>query len=79
MKLGCGHPMGPLTLLDFIGLDTIQYVADTLFEEFREVRYAPPPLLKRMVQAGFLGKKSGRGFYDHSGTEPKVAPWTWNC
>jgi 3-hydroxybutyryl-CoA dehydrogenase len=74
MRLGCGHPMGPFALIDFIGLDTIQFVAETLYEEFREPRYAPPPLLKRMVQAGFCGKKAGRGFYDHSGAEPKVAP-----
>ncbi len=77
MRLGCGHPMGPFMLLDFIGLDTIQSVAETLYEEFREPRYAPPPLLKRMVQAGFCGKKTGRGFYDHSGAEPKVAPLTF--
>jgi len=73
MKLGCGHPMGPLTLLDFIGLDTIVAVADVMFEEFRERRYAPPPLLRRMVRAGFYGRKSGRGFYDYSGREPRVA------
>ena len=66
MKLGCGHPMGPLTLLDFVGLDTTYYIANIMFEEYREKRYAPPPLLKQMVQAGRLGKKSGRGFYDHS-------------
>ena len=73
MKLGCGHPMGPLTLLDFVGLDTTYYIADIMFEEYREKRYAAPPLLKKMVQAGFYGKKSGRGFYDYSGPEPKVA------
>jgi len=73
MKLGCGHPMGPLTLLDFVGLDTTYYIANIMFEEYREKRYAPPPLLKKMVQAGFYGKKSGRGFYDYSGPEPKVA------
>ena len=72
MRLGCGHPMGPLTLLDFIGLDTIAAVADVMFDEFRERRYAPPPLLRRMVRAGFYGKKSGRGFYDYSGPEPRV-------
>lgn len=72
MKLGCGHPMGPLTLLDFVGLDTTYYIADIMFEEYREKRYAPPPLLKKMVQAGFYGKKSGRGFYDYSGPTPKV-------
>jgi len=67
MKLGCGHPMGPLTLLDLVGLDTAMYVAEVMFEEFREPRYAPPPLLKRMVIAGRLGRKSGRGFFDYSG------------
>ena len=70
MKLGCGHPMGPLTLLDFVGLDTACKVGEILFQEFREPRYAPPPLLKRMVLAGWYGKKSGRGFYDWSGAEP---------
>jgi 3-hydroxybutyryl-CoA dehydrogenase len=73
MRLGCGHPMGPLALLDFIGLDTIYYIANIMFEEFREKRYAPPPLLKHLVQAGFCGKKSGRGFYDYSSPEPQVA------
>ena len=72
MKLGCGHPMGPLTLLDFVGLDTACRVGEILFEEFRETRYAPPPLLKRMVLAGWFGKKSGRGFYDYS-VMPAVA------
>jgi 3-hydroxybutyryl-CoA dehydrogenase len=62
MKLGCGHPMGPLTLLDFVGLDTTYYIANIMFEEFREPAYAPPPLLKRMVLAGRMGRKSGRGF-----------------
>ena len=66
MKLGCGHPMGPFALLDLVGLDTAMYVAEVMFEEFREARYAPPPLLKRMVLAGRLGRKSGRGFYDYS-------------
>ena len=66
MKLGCGHPMGPLTLLDFVGLDTTYYIANIMFEEFRETRFAAPPLLKRMVSAGHLGRKSGRGFYDYS-------------
>jgi 3-hydroxybutyryl-CoA dehydrogenase len=66
MKLGCGHPMGPLTLLDFVGLDTTYYIANIMFEEFREARFAPPPLLKRMVLAGHLGKKSGKGFYDYA-------------
>jgi len=66
MKLGCGHPMGPLTLLDFVGLDTTYYIANIMFEEFREKRFASPPLLKRMVLAGWNGRKSGRGFYDYS-------------
>jgi 3-hydroxybutyryl-CoA dehydrogenase len=66
MKLGCGHPMGPLTLLDFVGLDTTYYIANIMFDEFRERRFASPPLLKRMVLAGWNGKKSGRGFYDYS-------------
>src|SRR5690349_9248731 len=65
MKLGCGYPMGPFTLLDFVGLDTTYFIANILFEEFREPAYAPPPLLKRMVLAGRLGKKSGRGFYTY--------------
>jgi 3-hydroxybutyryl-CoA dehydrogenase len=66
MKLGCGYPMGPFTLLDFVGLDTTYYIANIMFEEFREPAYAAPPLLKRMVLAGRLGKKSGRGFYDYT-------------
>jgi 3-hydroxybutyryl-CoA dehydrogenase len=66
MKLGCGHPMGPLTLLDFVGLDTTYYIANIMFEEFREKRFASPPLLKRMVLAGWNGRKSGRGFYDYA-------------
>ncbi|HYM24364.1 MAG TPA: 3-hydroxybutyryl-CoA dehydrogenase [Vicinamibacterales bacterium] len=66
MKLGCGYPMGPFTLLDFVGLDTTYYIANIMFEEFREPAYAPPPLLKRMVLAGRLGRKSGRGFYNYS-------------
>ena len=65
MKLGCGYPMGPFTLLDLVGLDTTMYVAEVMFEEFREPRYAPPALLKRMVLAGHLGRKTGRGFYTH--------------
>jgi 3-hydroxybutyryl-CoA dehydrogenase len=65
MKLGCGYPMGPFTLLDFVGLDTTYYIANIMFEEFREAAYAPPPLLKRMVLAGYLGRKSGRGFYTY--------------
>ena len=66
MKLGCGYPMGPFTLLDFVGLDTTYYIANIMFDEFRETRFAPPPLLKRLVLAGHHGKKTGRGFYDHS-------------
>ncbi len=66
MKLGCGYPMGPFTLLDFVGLDTTYYIANIMFDEFRERRFAPPPLLKRMVLAGHHGRKTGRGFYDHS-------------
>ena len=70
MKLGCGHPMGPLVLLDFVGLDTTYYIANIMFDEFKEARYAPPTLLKRMVQAGMYGKKSGKGFYDYSQDPP---------
>jgi 3-hydroxybutyryl-CoA dehydrogenase len=69
MKLGCGYPMGPFTLGDFVGLDTTYYIAEIMFNEFREKRFAPPPLLKRMVLAGLYGRKSGRGFYDYS--DPK--------
>lgn len=65
MKLGCGYPMGPFTLLDFVGLDTTYYIANIMFEEYREPAYAPPPLLKRMVLAGRLGRKSGEGFYKY--------------
>ncbi|MGH7265233.1 MAG: 3-hydroxyacyl-CoA dehydrogenase family protein [Candidatus Rokuibacteriota bacterium] len=65
MKLGCGYPMGPFTLLDLVGLDTTLFVAEVMFDEFREARFAPPPLLKRMVLAGQLGRKSGKGFYDY--------------
>ncbi len=66
MKLGCGHPMGPLTLLDFVGLDTTYYIAEIMFDEFKDPLMAPPPLLKRMVLAGHYGRKSGKGFYDYS-------------
>jgi 3-hydroxybutyryl-CoA dehydrogenase len=65
MKLGCGYPMGPFALLDFVGLDTTYYIANIMFDEFREPAYAAPPLLKRMVLAGRLGRKSGRGFYEY--------------
>jgi 3-hydroxybutyryl-CoA dehydrogenase len=71
MRLGCGHPMGPLTLLDFVGLDTTYSIANIMFEEFREKRFAPPPLLKRMVQAGLHGRKSGKGFYDYAQVPPR--------
>ena len=74
MRLGCGHPMGPLTLLDFVGLDTTYYIANIMFDEFREKRFAPPPLLKRMVQAGMNGKKSGKGFYDYGQNPPRPTP-----
>ena len=73
MQLGAGHPMGPFTLLDFVGLDTVYKIAEIMFTEYRESRYAPPPLLKRMVLAGMLGKKSGKGFYDYSSTPPRVS------
>ncbi|HEX2910239.1 MAG TPA: 3-hydroxybutyryl-CoA dehydrogenase [Chloroflexia bacterium] len=66
MKLGCGHPMGPLTLSDFIGLDTLYYIANIMFEEFKDSRYAAPPLLRRMVLAGQYGRKTGKGFYDYN-------------
>ena len=65
MMLGCGHPMGPLTLTDFIGLDTILFIADIMFDEFKDPHYAAPPVLRRMVHSGYLGKKAGRGFYDY--------------
>ncbi|HET7746437.1 MAG TPA: 3-hydroxyacyl-CoA dehydrogenase family protein [Vicinamibacteria bacterium] len=71
MRLGCGHPMGPLTLLDFVGLDTTYSIANIMFDEFREKRFAPPPLLKRMVQAGLFGRKAGKGFYDYSQEPPR--------
>ena len=66
MKLGCGYPMGPLTLLDFVGLDTTYYIANIMYDEFRQPHFAPPPLLKRMVLAGYMGRKSGRGFYEYA-------------
>ncbi len=70
MKLGCNHPMGPFTLLDFVGIDTTYYIAEILFNEYREKRFAPPPLMKRMVLAGMYGRKTGKGFYDYS--DPKL-------
>jgi 3-hydroxybutyryl-CoA dehydrogenase len=70
MQLGCGHPMGPLLLLDFVGLDTVNRIAEIMFDEYREARYAPPPLLRRLVAAGFHGRKSGRGFYDYASDPP---------
>jgi 3-hydroxybutyryl-CoA dehydrogenase len=73
MKLGCNHPMGPLTLADFTGLDICHNVAEIMFREFREPRYAPPPLLKRLILLGYLGRKTGRGFYDYSRNPPVPA------
>jgi 3-hydroxybutyryl-CoA dehydrogenase len=74
MKLGCGYPMGPFTLLDFVGLDTTLAVAETFFHEYREPRYAPPPLLRKMVLAGYLGRKSGKGFYTYESDPPTITP-----
>ncbi len=71
MKLGCGYPMGPFTLLDLVGIDTTYFIANIMFEEFRERRFAPPTLMKRMVVAGFHGRKSGKGFYDYSVEPPR--------
>ena len=77
MHLGLGHPMGPLTLLDFVGMDTSYYIANILYEEYREARFAPPPLLRRMVLAGYLGRKSGKGFYDYTNpSSPKPAKFS---
>jgi len=70
MMLGCGHPMGPLTLLDFVGLDTTYYIAEIMFDEFKSPEYAAPTLLKRMMHAGWHGRKTGKGFYDYSGETP---------
>jgi 3-hydroxybutyryl-CoA dehydrogenase len=70
MQLGCGHPMGPLTLLDYIGLDTVVRISEIMFDAYREPRYAAPPLLQRMVVAGFQGRKNGRGFYDYTVDPP---------
>ncbi|MCL0099049.1 3-hydroxyacyl-CoA dehydrogenase family protein, partial [Dehalococcoidia bacterium] len=65
IRLGLNHPMGPLTLLDFVGLDTAYYIACAMYEEFKDPKFAPPPLLKQMVTAGWLGRKTGKGFYDY--------------
>lgn len=70
MKAGANHPMGPFTLLDFVGLDTTKSIADIMFDEYRERRFAAPPILRKMVAAGYYGRKSGKGFYDYSGEEP---------
>jgi 3-hydroxybutyryl-CoA dehydrogenase len=74
MKAGAGHPMGPLTLSDFVGLDTLGAIADVMFDEFRERRFAKPPLLRKMLAAGWYGRKSGMGFYDYSGEQPVPNP-----
>ncbi len=74
MKAGAGHPMGPLTLADFVGLDTLGSICDVLFDEFRERRFARPPMLRKMLSAGWLGRKSGIGFYDYSGESPQPNP-----
>ncbi len=73
IQLGAGHPMGPFTLLDFVGLDTVYKIAEIMFAEYRDRRYAAPPLLKRMVLAGMLGRKSGKGFYDYASNPPRVS------
>ncbi len=73
MKLGCGYPMGPFTLLDFVGLDTTYYITHVMYDEFKEQRFASPPLLKRLVMAGWYGRKSGKGFYDYSDPNKPVA------
>ena len=73
MVLGTGHPMGPFTLLDFVGLDTTYKIAEIMFDEYRDAKYAPPPLLKRMVLAGMYGRKSGKGFYDYSTKPPTIS------
>ena len=72
MKLGCGYPMGPFTLLDFVGLDTTYYITHVMYDEFKERRFASPPLLKRLVLAGWYGKKTGKGFYDWSDAKNPV-------
>jgi len=73
MKLGCGYPMGPFTLLDFVGLDTTYYITQVMYDEFKERRFASPPLLKRLVMAGWYGRKTGRGFYEYANPEKPVA------
>jgi len=75
MQLGANHPLGPLALADFIGLDIVFHMASNLFEEYREPRLTPPPLLRRLVLAGYLGRKSGKGFYDYSTTPPTPNDW----
>ena len=74
MVLGCGHPMGPLALCDFVGLDTALRIAEVMYDEYREERYAPPPLLKRLAAMGRLGRKTGKGFYDYTGEDPVPLP-----
>ena len=74
MVLGCGYPMGPFTLCDFVGVDTLYRISEIMYDEYREERYAPPPLLKRIVSMGRFGRKSGRGFYDWSGETPVPLP-----
>ncbi|MDG2282862.1 MAG: 3-hydroxybutyryl-CoA dehydrogenase [Longimicrobiales bacterium] len=74
MALGCGYPMGPFTLCDFVGIDTLYKISEIMFDEYREERYAPPPLLKRIVAMGRYGRKSGQGFYDWSGEKPVPLP-----
>ena len=74
MKAGAGHPMGPLTLSDFVGLDTLGAIGDVMFDEFRERRFAQPPLLRKMLSAGWYGRKSGMGFYDYAGEGPLPNP-----
>ena len=79
MKAGAGHPMGPLTLADFVGLDTLGSICDVLFDEFRERRFAQPPTLRKMLAAGWYGRKSGRGFYDYSGETPVAVEPAREC
>ena len=74
MKAGAGHPMGPLTLADFVGLDTMGAICEVMFDEFRERRFAKPPTLRKMLAAGWYGRKSGKGFYDYSGEQPVPNP-----